>query len=206
MLRAGLFAAVLVGLSGLCAAGQEDVKNTQPTPAQIKEAKDWVKGIKGEYQVPFEKKTGKSHRFVVPKATDDNLRTMPRMVFTFELDLSGGTVTDEGLKHLAGLPRLRKLDLRDNPVTEAGLKHLTGADDLKHLDLTRTKVTDAGIVHLTGLKKLTYLSLEETAITDAAIPELSKLKGLMHLGVSKTKITADGEKKLKEAVPGTKSK
>jgi hypothetical protein len=138
--------------------------------------------------------------------SDAGLEHLEGLPHLEQLDLSGTKVTDAGLQHLEGLPRLREVWLDDTQITDAGLKHLKRLAQLQKLRLDNTKVTDAGLEHLQGLPKLygfpqlQELSLIGTQVTDAGLEHVRELNQLQKLWLAKTKVTAEGVKKLRQAL------
>ena len=140
--------------------------------------------------------------------TDAGLEHLQGLIGLQWLSLSASGVTDAGLRHIGGLTNLATLDLDDTSVGDAGLEHLKGLAKLQDLRLFNTKVTDAGLEHLKGMTSLQWLDLGSsfgprgnTEVTDTGLEHLKGLTNLFHLGLWGTKVSAEGVKKLHQALP-----
>ncbi len=120
------------------------------------------------------------------------------------LSLNRTRITDAGVVHLARLKRLQVLSLNYTGITGTGLAHLAELGDLRVLSLDGTGVKDAGVAHLAGLTKLHELSLCNTGITDAGLAHIGRMKQLGMVTLYGAIYTADGYKKLQEALPNCK--
>lgn len=74
---------------------------------------------------------------------------------------------------------------------------------LQYLYLWGTAIQDQTLVHLTRLPRLSVLDLSDTKISDAGLVYLARLTSLKGLNISRTQITADGARRLCEALPRT---
>lgn len=117
------------------------------------------------------------------------------------LSLCGSSVTDAWLEHVKGLSQLSSLGIRSTRVTGAGLVHIKGLSQLRNLNLTGTLVSDAALEHLKGLPQLEHLYLWHTRVTDAGLEHLTTMSHLRRLSLSRTNCTAEGGKKLRQALP-----
>ena len=71
--------------------------------------------------------------------------------------------------------------------------------------ITFTKMTDARLEHLKGLENLRWwLYLNGTNVTDAGLEHLTGLSNLEALDLTGTRVTAEGVKKLQQALPNCK--
>ena len=99
-----------------CRADDESKPVIRPTAAQLEEVKEWLKARGGRYHTS--EAGGLDHILDLEKiATDEDLKQLPPLKFTFSLKLTRSKVTDEGLRHLKGLQNLRALDLADTAIT-----------------------------------------------------------------------------------------
>ncbi len=117
------------------------------------------------------------------------------------LVLSTPNVTDAVLEHLQGLRELKKLGLYPTQVTDAGLEKIARFKQLETLALRGTQFTDAGLRKLAGLSKLQTLLLVDTNSTDAVLEHLQRMKQLNYVYLDRTRATAEGVKKLRQALP-----
>ena len=117
------------------------------------------------------------------------------------LVLSTPNVTDAVLEHLQGLRELKKLGLYPTQVTDAGLEKIARFKQLETLALRGTQFTDAGLRKLAGLSKLQTLLLVNTNSTDAVLEHLQRMKQLNYVYLDRTRATAEGVKKLRQALP-----
>lgn len=188
-----LAAVCVVVLCGqACLADNESKPVIKPTTAQRKEVEEWLKVRGGRYH--GSEAGGLDHILDLEKVgTDEHLKQLPPLKFTFSLKLTRSKVTDEGLKHLKDNQNLRALILRDTGITDEGVKQLAGLKNLDYLSLERTKITDVSMKIVGTFKDLYYLELGKTAITDAAIPDILRLKKLKFIDVKGSKITKVGE-------------
>ena len=140
----------LVFLLTLVSAAVVSGEEKEPTPEQLKKAKDDFAKIGATYREETDSHTKQvTHLFVMPeKTTDADLKKLPNPPFSFALSLNGTQVTDAGLKELKDLKNLTTLDLGFTKVTGAGLKELKDLKNLTTLNLEGTKVTDAGLKEL----------------------------------------------------------
>jgi hypothetical protein len=69
------------------------------------------------------------------------------------------------------------------------------------LQLDASAVDDEGLKHLAGATRLESLTLERLPVGDKSIETIKSLTGLKHLNIRRTGFTADGLKRLREAMP-----
>ncbi len=136
---------------------------------------------------------------------DESLKPLAQMSDLVSLALSDTAVTDAGMSYLQHLPAIVSLILAGTGVSDRGLEYVEHLDTLHILDLSRTKVTDAGLERLVGLPHLDHLLLNEDRITDAGLARLSANHSIRRLSLVKTGVTADGIRKIKQAIPDLKS-
>ena len=179
-----------------------------PAPAALQTATAAFKAIGGtrlddRYTTP-----GVLHRsmrgpfFSLPRTTtDDDVKKLPAIPFSFGLDVRTSKITDQGLALLADCPNLSRLDLvYVKEITDAGLAHLVRCKNLRYLNLNlNDRLTDIGLTNLSGCKKLAALCLLELSITDLGLKEFEKLPDLEYLelgnyGANPTKLTDAGFK------------
>ena len=72
---------------------------------------------------------------------------------------------------------------------------------LRLLMLPTATHDDDGVKHLAKLTTLEELSLDSAKVTDASVEHLARLKNLRKLHLGRCRISADGKKRLKEALP-----
>jgi hypothetical protein len=141
-----------------------------------------------------------------------------------DLYLQYSGVADDGLAQLAQLPQLGNLSLGcritdhawpclvqftgltglhffKSKLTDGPLENLEHLTQLRSLALECKKITDAGIAHLACLPDLEFLDLRETKLTDAGTVHLTGMTKLRDLWISGPGVSADGERRLKEAIP-----
>jgi hypothetical protein len=113
----------------------------------------------------------------------------------------GAALEDACLEHLAALTGLASLALRGRALRGEGISQLRALRALTVLDLRDTGFCDDSAAELAPLEALTSINLWSTPLTDAAVPALAKLRGLQWLGLGQTRVTADGRRRLREALP-----
>jgi serine/threonine protein kinase/uncharacterized protein involved in exopolysaccharide biosynthesis len=164
------------------------------------------------------------------QATDRAMPFVARMTNLTVLGINAGQITDAGLWPLANLTQLQELYLLDsgltdqalpllgrlqnlellsasgNHFTDDGLRSLTNLTHLKRLWLGSSHgvIGDAGAQHLAKLRGLEELELQQTHLTDAGLDRLRPLVNLRKLLVTGTLVTAEGSRKLEQAIPGLK--
>ena len=116
------------------------------------------------------------------------------------LGLAGTQVKGDGLKHVASSD-LQKLYLQSSPITEEALVHVGHFKKLRSLNLSNTNVSDAGLAHLSSLDNLVMLNLDQTKMSDVSIDHLCRLKSLGSVKLEKTNVSAQGTRRLMEALP-----
>jgi hypothetical protein len=123
-----------------------------------------------------------------------------------ESDESGenGFPRDETIQ-LPPLPHLRGLNLYDAAFYGDGLEYLR---DIEVLDLTGTEIGDDAMPKFETTRNLKSLSLAGTKITDAGLRHLKGLTQLRELWLGSDdrpeKVTAEGIKRLQQALPNCK--
>lgn len=110
----------------------------------------------------------------------------------------------EGLRHLQWMTNVRQITFEGPKVTDAYLEPIKKLDNLTSVTITEAQVTDRGLVQLAGLSQLQQLRLWYVPIGDGAIGELVKHKGLAELRLIGTHVTAEGVKRLEEALERTR--
>ncbi len=211
-------AIVCVCASNHCAQDRNTIK---PTNEQLEAAKKTFASLQVEFKADiYEGNDAQDGVFAafMRKASDDDLRKIPDLPFSFGLDLSGSEITSAGLKTLANVKNLTKLrldatrvheldalanrknllilKLSNTSITDAQLKQIAGLTKLVILDLSGTKITDAGLKELANFKDLRSLDLEKTAITDLGVKEIVRLKTLKRLYLERTNVTSAAIKDL----------
>jgi hypothetical protein len=132
------------------------------------------------------------------------LRTAPKLA---HLTLRGGASTD-ALRAIAALPALEVLEIPGTALARVDLRALAAAKRLRRLDLSYaaglTGATGPELAALTNVRELVIantLSGDQTG-RDNLVPFLGRLSGLKYLNIDQTGITAEGQRKLKERLPG----
>jgi len=110
----------------------------------------------------------------------------------YEVNLTGGNVTDAGLASLRKLPHLESLVLDRCPITDSALAELSLHPTLEQLSLRKTAVTDDGMSQIARLPALKKLVLSETGIGDTGLAQLAELTGLIELELAGTQVTDNG--------------
>lgn len=134
--------------------------------------------------------------------TSDALKVLDHLPQLQALHLPATAIDDRALPHIGALKNLRWLDLRDTRVTGAGLVHLESLMQCEWIDLSGTEITAAGLVHLRGLTRCTHLFLNQTLVGDDAAEHLRALGSLRRLELAGTRVTAEGRRRIREALPG----
>jgi hypothetical protein len=116
--------------------------------------------------------------------------------------LSGTKLTDASVPWIVQNRNLTHLALDQTELSDASLQQVATLGELEVLALRDTRVTGAGLVHLLELPKLQHLYLRGTAIGDQNLGELKQLTHLRGLDVQRTGLSAEGERELREALPG----
>jgi hypothetical protein len=119
------------------------------------------------------------------------------------LTVNGSLVNDDGLEGLASLPNLHRLALRGSKVTDKAAEQIGKLKSLKQLDLGNTAFGDDGLKGLADLPSLNNLILDGSQVTDDGLEHLRGHK-LSMVNLKGTKVTAEGIKRLEEAIPGIK--
>lgn len=105
------------------------------------------------------------------------------------------------------LDKLKGLEVLDVSYAEMNDGLIEGFDEcvnLKKLSMARSKVTSLGMKMLSKMRKLEELNVSSCpGVNDSAVPFLRTHKSLKRLNVDGTGMTADGVKKLKDALPET---
>ncbi|OYV85611.1 MAG: hypothetical protein B7Z73_13230 [Planctomycetia bacterium 21-64-5] len=139
-----------------------------------------------------------------PEVTNAGMVHLRRLRQLRQLSLTRAKIDSDGLANLEALSELRWLELDLTNVGDDGLKHLRHLPALTTLSLQLTGITDAGLIELTKLPALdNFLDLNGTEVTDAGVETLKQLRRLRRLELGRTKVTAEGIRKLREALPET---
>lgn len=122
------------------------------------------------------------------------------------IHLSKAKITDESLRVLARLPRIETLSLQQNHFSDDGLAYLRATPSLKRLyvGIGENKITDEGMTHLSSLPNLELIDIQNSKVTDRGLEYLKNLPKLREIWAGSTQITAEGEKRIKEAIPTLK--
>lgn len=165
-------------------------KPIEPTPQQFQAAVEAFATIGGTFTKDTDWTTrrpvyiGSLHK----SATDDDLKKVPLVPFSFGLSLAGQEkITDAGMANLDTVKNLCYLCLNSTNVTGEGLKRLSNQQDLSSLDLSLCKkITNVGV--LADLKNLSALNFHGAHIGSSRLREISRLKGLRFLNVTFTDV------------------
>src|SRR5262249_16320337 len=117
-------------------------KPIEPTPPQLQAAMQAFAKIGGHFSKEMDWTTRQPIYLgsPPPSATDDDLKKLPSVPFSFGLNLAGqDKITDAGLANLGSLKNLCYLSLNGTSVTNARLKKLANLQDLSSLDLSCCK-------------------------------------------------------------------
>ena len=138
-----------------------------------------------------------------PNLKDADLAALKGLANLKTLGLGGcEKITAAGMAHVANLTALEELRLGGTKADAAFIAHLKALKRLKKLDLSICRaVDDAAAAQLKHLSQLEALSLEDTAVTDAGLEHLYGLTKLKHLELWCARVSAEGEEKLKKALP-----
>ena len=116
------------------------------------------------------------------------------------LAISDSQITDDGLKPLNLLPELTHCCLPGSKLTDKSAQQFAQLRNLMSLDLCRTAFGDEGVKGLAPAAALKHLYLKDTKLTDRGLDLLHNRK-IGNLNIEGTKVTAEGVKRLKEAIP-----
>ncbi|MFM9962531.1 MAG: M56 family metallopeptidase [Planctomycetaceae bacterium] len=173
------------------AAGAGDARRAQSQPtAPIEPTDEQLQAATSAFQALGGMRTNWSHlgkyAFRPTKGgrspasfTDEEVRKIPNLPFSFSLNLHGTLITSKGLAELAKLDNLTGLALPGRLTTDAGLKELTRFKNLKRINFSEgSQITEAGLKELANLQDLTELDLPRTPLTNSWLRELTKLENL----------------------------
>src|SRR4051812_5266628 len=96
-----------LSMSGLCGSAPLSSQHVEPTMEQLEAVAQVIEelgGIAGIYNDPLSKQA--ITWFLLPNATNDDLKKLPPVPFTFGLILTNSQVTDIGLKELDNVKHL----------------------------------------------------------------------------------------------------
>jgi len=143
------------------------------------------------------------------------------------LELRHTLVSDTGLEKLAHVPNLEHFTLASPNVTGSGLVHVAKLQHLQHLQFDGQSVTDEWLRAVEPLRNVTWfglygtnvkssglsaierwtslrqLYLNNNPLTDDVVPHLKELFLLNNVELRQTQVTADGAKRLRDALPDT---
>ncbi len=138
---------------------------------------------------------------VSPMVTDAAMQVLADLPDLRAVRVNSCNVSDQGLEVLANYENLQRLTLRDVPAKGAALAKLPNPDKLVSLNMAQSGIGDGEVAHLAGMTNLENLNLSETTLTDACVEGLAKLNSLKQLVLTQTGVTAEGAKRLVEALP-----
>lgn len=161
----------------------------EPTPQQLQAAIEAFERIGGRFLKDMDWTT-QQPIFLgsLPRsATDDDLKKLPFVPFSFGLSLAGQEkITDAGMANLSAVKNLYYLCLNGTNVTDTGVKKLANLQDLSSLDLSFSKFKDVGVI--ADFNNLTALNLNGTLAASSGLREIIRLKGLRYLDVGFTDV------------------
>ena len=134
---------------------------------------------------------------------DDVVVYIAQLPTIHSLTLWNTSITDQGIASLRGHPSLTSLDLSgaDN-LTNRCIEYLVEIPQLQYLVFSCSSLIDDGCANsFAKMKNLRSLYLEEMRIGDASVQYLKKMANLEMLSVRATLVTAEGIKKLQQALP-----
>jgi hypothetical protein len=134
--------------------------------------------------------------------TDEDLLHLRNCRSIERLWLSGTNLTDASVPWIVQNRNITHLALDRTEISDASLQQIAELRELEVLALRDTRVTGAGLVHLLELSKLQHLYLRGTAIGDKHLGELKQFTHLQGLDVQQTGLSVEGERELREALPG----
>jgi hypothetical protein len=121
-----------------------------------------------------------------------------------ELYAGGSQFVIYGVVKLDKLKGLEVLDVSYADMNDGLIEGFDECINLKKLSMARSKVTSLGMKMLSKMRKLEELNVSNCpGVNDSAVPFLRTHKALKRLDVDGTSMTADGVKKLKDALPDT---
>lgn len=164
-------------------------KTIEPTPLQLQAAVQGFERIGGRFAKEMDWTTRQPvYLGSLPRtATDDDLKKLPLVPFSFGLSLAGQEkITDVGMANLASVKNLCYLCLNGTNITDAGVKKLANLQDLSSLDLSFSKFTDVGAI--VDFKNLSALNLNATRVAGSGLREIFRLKGLRFLDLGFTDV------------------
>ena len=133
--------------------------------------------------------------------------TLNDLLFLAELSelriasLKGAQVTGPAMEGLSRLKELRTLNLQTARLDAAAVQKLNRMVRVEHLALDHTNITDEALPQLANLTQLRFLALDHNQISDAGLEYLVSLSNLDRLDLGSTNVTAEGIRKLQEALP-----
>ena len=89
----------------------------------------------------------------------------------------------------------------DGETLSAVIPHINEFDSFRQLSIQGSSITDDDLAKLVDLKHMEDLHLTGTNFSDAGLVHLARLEKLDSMLISNTRITANGLKRLREALP-----
>jgi hypothetical protein len=105
------------------------------------------------------------------------------------------------LARLKTIPLLESLCLVGFSFADEEYMHISANTELSHLRLERSTMEQIGFGRLKSLEKLTSLSIMGSNAGDSFVDDLIAINQLTVLDIRHTKVTADGARRLQDALP-----
>jgi hypothetical protein len=124
-----------------------------------------------------------------------------------------GEFTNAILINFHRLPNLKSLTFMESDLSDDRLQTVSNIKQLKDLILIGTGVTDNGLRYLQTMQNLESLKIScttlndtvsSTAVSDKGLAYLTELRNLKSLTLTNTRVTAEGVRKLQQALPNCK--
>jgi hypothetical protein len=137
------------------------------------------------------------------KITDAGFAALRRLkgLNKLSLNLTGPQITDSCLSHIAKLPHSEYLIINATNVSSDGFAQIVKLPKLIILYIDSPFLTDADLECVATAHDLFHMTLINANVTDAGLMHLAHMTKLAMLDVRGTNITAQGEMKLRQALP-----
>jgi hypothetical protein len=140
--------------------------------------------------------------------TNANLEIDGRRVFEcsssdqeYEFFVPQPQITDASLSHITKLPKLEYLEITASKVSSDSLARIVKLPKLVVLTIDSPSITDGDLECLAMTHELFLLTLNTANVTDSGLTHLEKMTNLKRVILRGTKVTAQGESRLRQALP-----